>query len=248
MVGICPDTLAIPRVDNAGVVSNGSITMHNGVIIALGSYYGEPMARLLRENRGVHEPQEERVFESVIKTIPPGGVMIELGSYWGFYSLSFANTVPDARCILVEPSLSNLQYGKSNFKLNERKAEFIHAYVGADGAGIQDGVQVVTVEGICESRSIKTLDMLHADIQGAELDMLDGAQSLFSEQRVNFSFISTHSEALHKDVRHRLLAWGYRVIADIPPAQSYSEDGLIAVSAPSTNFQLGYKVSLFRVT
>lgn len=60
MVLQCPDNALIPRVPDAGLARGGTITMHNGVKILAGSYYGAPIVRLLKESRGVHEPQEER--------------------------------------------------------------------------------------------------------------------------------------------------------------------------------------------
>ena len=122
----CPDNAAIKRVSAAGEVRHSVITMHNGVRILLGSYYGAPMAELLARNKGVHEPQEEIAFDEVLKVMKPGASMIELGAYWGYYSLSFAQAVQGARCILVEPSADNLRYGQNNFALNGYEAKFVH--------------------------------------------------------------------------------------------------------------------------
>ena len=44
---------------------------------------------MLLENKGVHEPQEEKAFLEVLNYVEKGSTMIELGSYWGFYSLWF---------------------------------------------------------------------------------------------------------------------------------------------------------------
>ena len=43
-------------------------------------YYGDGITRMLRKNRGAHEPQEEVVFDAVIHALPPGSVMIEAGA------------------------------------------------------------------------------------------------------------------------------------------------------------------------
>ena len=64
--------------------------MHNGVLVQRGSYYGETATVLLELNRGVHEPQEERIFQEVLPYIPAGGSILELGAYWGFHSIWFA--------------------------------------------------------------------------------------------------------------------------------------------------------------
>lgn len=91
------------RCEGAGTISEGIILMHNGVRIAALSYYGGGMIHLLQRNKGSHEPEEELIFEQVARVLGESPLMLELGAYWGFYSLSLLNRRPKARCILVEP-------------------------------------------------------------------------------------------------------------------------------------------------
>ena len=239
----CPDNAAIKRVSGAGEAHGGVMTMHNGVRILLGSYYGAPMAELLAKNKGVHEPQEEIAFDEVLKVMKPGASMIELGAYWGFYSLSFAQAVRDARCILVEPSAGNLRYGQDNFALNGYQAEFVHGGIGSNGDLLKMHALPTTVDRLCAEHDLDDLDMLHADIQGAEAEMLEGADRMLSGLHVGFLFISTHSDDLHAAVKAALVKYGYRPFLDIPPSQSYSVDGIVAASAPSIGFALPFEVS-----
>ena len=76
---------------------------------------------------GVHEPQKELVFAQVIETLPERPVMLELGAYWGFYSLSLLQERPAADCHLVEPDSENLSCGRLNFRLNRRQDCFTKA-------------------------------------------------------------------------------------------------------------------------
>src|SRR5262245_43352844 len=66
----CPDNDHIPRVADAGAVRDGTQVMHNGIRVHVGSYYGSEVTRMLERNRGVHEPQEERVFGEVLRHLP----------------------------------------------------------------------------------------------------------------------------------------------------------------------------------
>src|SRR5882757_2436953 len=84
------DNARIQTVPNAGKLEHDHQVMHNGLRITLGSYYDYGNTRLLEQNRGIHEPQEEYVFQEILKHMKPGAVMMELGSYWAFYSLWFA--------------------------------------------------------------------------------------------------------------------------------------------------------------
>jgi Methyltransferase FkbM domain len=244
IVKSCPDNNAIPRVPDAGLTLKSVMTMHNGIKVREGSYYGVGMARLLRENRGVHEPQEERVFAEVLKAIKPNSHMIELGAYWGFYSLWFARDIPTAHCILVEPSLSNLDYGRENFILNGKSAEFIQAFVGASAKADFDHIPELTVDKICLDRGIEQLAILHSDIQGAEYEMVLGAERMLRNHTIDFIFVSTHGEDLHTNVKVKLEEWGYVVLTDVSPKHSFSDDGILVLRSPNIKFALPFEVSL----
>jgi hypothetical protein len=105
--------------------------MHNGVKVVKDCYYRWRGTFIFVATKGVHEPQDERVFAEVLKFVQPGGLMIELGAYWGFYSLWFAHEIANPRCLLVEPELINLDLGRENFRLNAKDGEFVRAMVGA---------------------------------------------------------------------------------------------------------------------
>jgi len=228
----CPDNAFISRVAEAGQVRDGVQIMHNGIKVRLGSYYGQESIDLLKQNRGVHEPQEERVFQEVLKQIPPGGVMIELGAYWGYYSMWFCREVKDAKVFLVEPTRQNLDYGRENFALNGLQGHFTQAWVGQVAGIGEDGIPVLCVDDFVASQRLDRLSILHADIQGFEMEMLKGAAKTLAAQKVSFTFISTHSEELHAECERFLQANGYQGLASVPPSESYSMDGILVHRAP----------------
>ncbi|MFQ5952839.1 MAG: hypothetical protein ACE5JK_05495, partial [Candidatus Omnitrophota bacterium] len=90
-----PDNKYIPRDKNAGKIIDNNLIMHNGLKVRMGefAYYGDFAKIVLTTNKGVHEPQQERIFKEVLKYIPEGGTMIELGSYWAFYSMWFKKEI-----------------------------------------------------------------------------------------------------------------------------------------------------------
>ncbi|MEM7190991.1 MAG: class I SAM-dependent methyltransferase, partial [Pseudomonadota bacterium] len=118
----CRDCDPLPRDPQAGeiLVENGNAVqvMHNGLRVLYGRYYGTWVNEIIRELKGVHEPQEERVFYEVLKHIPPGATMIEPGCYWGYYSMWFAKQIPDARVFMIEPHARQIQTAKKNFMIN----------------------------------------------------------------------------------------------------------------------------------
>ena len=44
--------------------------------------------------------------------------MIELGSYWSFYTIWFNKVVKNAKNYCIEPDIDNLTIGKKNAELN----------------------------------------------------------------------------------------------------------------------------------
>lgn len=221
-----PDTALLPRVADAGLVRDHTQVMHNGLLVAKDCYYRWRGTRLFAATKGVHEPQEERVFAEVLKHIRPGGTMIELGAYWAFYSAWFAREIPDARCLLVEPLLTNLDLGRHNFRLNGLDGEFVRGFVGAANSR-HKSTPTVCVDDLVEARGFTQIDILHADIQGFEDEMLKGAERTLRARKVRFAFISTHSEDLHRHCRAELLRHDFELIADVDLAASYSVDGIL---------------------
>jgi hypothetical protein len=79
--------------------------MHNGIKVYTDSHYGDFNVKIIEKLKGVHEPQEEKVFYEVLKSINEGGKMLELGAFWAYYSLLFNKEVKNAQIFLVEPVL-----------------------------------------------------------------------------------------------------------------------------------------------
>jgi FkbM family methyltransferase len=225
------DNAYIARGPNAGVLKDGWITMHNGIEVSALGYYGAGVLNMLIENRGVHEPEEERAFGEVLKNVDKNSTMLELGAYWGFYSLWFKKSISGSRCFLIEPDLANLKSGQANFARNAEEAVFDHAYIGSSSTVTADGVKVVSVDSFCDERAIDTLAILHADIQGSEVEMLRGASRMLREQRIDFIFISTHSNELHADCTKLLESYHYQILADANLNETYSYDGVIVAKS-----------------
>ena len=223
-----PDLEKIPKAPQAGVIVGNDQIMHNGIKVAVGTYYAESMhRRFFAVTQGVHEPQEEYVFQEVLKVMEPGSTMLELGAHWGFYSLWFQKEVARARTILVEPEMTYLNSGRLNFAINGYEGTFIHGYVSRKPWLNPTNAATLTVDGIAESLGIDRIHILHSDIQGGEHEMLQGAKGLIDKRCIDYLFISTHSSLLHEDCKQFLLGHDYFIVAEHTLRESYSVDGLI---------------------
>lgn len=231
----CSDNRFIQRAGNAGNIIRGKQIMHNGLKINLGSYYGPEVAKILFENKGVHEPQEERVFTEILKEMPDGATMIELGSFWSFYSMWFNQSVNNANNFMIEPSAFNMQAGIGNFKLNNMKGNFTNAFIGKKSSN-QDPTPTVCIDDFVNDKKISYINILHSDIQGFEHDMLLGAEKIIDEKKVGFIFVSTHSNEVHYKCLDFLKGKQFFIISNCDKDNTYSEDGLIVAHAPHINF------------
>jgi len=221
----CPDNGFIPRVPDAGKLVDEFQIMHNGIKILRGSHYGQHMGELMLQNKGVHEPQEERLFQEVLKKIPPGSNMIELGAYWSFYSMWFCKEVPGARAYMVEPVAENLLFGKRNFAANGFEGTFLQALVGRISGAAEDGTRIVGLDDLAATYQLEKIAILHCDIQGFEMEMLLGGERTLP--KTAYIFISTHSEELHRNCEDFLATKGFLTVSSISPRDSYSVDGIL---------------------
>jgi hypothetical protein len=221
--------LLIERVPEAGYVKDGVVTLHNGIQVPFAgenAYYRE-FSSIFIINRGVHEPLEEFVFQRVLEKLPEDARMIELGAYWGHYSMWFKKMKPAGQVVLVEPDANNLEVGRSNFINNELEGEFIQSFVGHGHFAIDE---------FLEKQKISRLHLLHSDIQGYELEMLDGAKAALESGLVDYIFISTHTQNLHEEVLARLEGHGYRIeVAAGYDEETTSFDGLVFASNKRLN-------------
>jgi hypothetical protein len=80
---------------------------------------------------------------------------------------------------------------------------------------------------------MQRLDLLHCDVQGAELDVLRSCRDLFAAGRIGWVFVSTHHHLIsgdpltHQRCLRLLEAAGAIIVAEHTVQESFSGDGLI---------------------
>ncbi len=252
MTVACADTRSLPRVSGAGEVFDGPSgryqLMHNGIRVIEDGYIGRWVTEIIKLLKGAHEPQEEKAFAEVLKYIPENGVMLELGSWWSYYSLWFQKEIKNAQNYMIEPDPNNLEVGRRNFALNGMEgSHFFNFAIGKESIdsiiyrcyesdNVERPIQVVSVDDFVAHEEIRYIDLLLCDIQGFELEMLEGAIHCIEERKFRFMLISTHHHEISKDpLMHQkclmfLQDHGARILLEHTVAESYSGDGLIVAS------------------
>lgn len=234
---------AVPKVNMAGevVLVNGhkAQVMHNGVLVTYGGYHGHWMAKIIHQLRGHHEPYEEVLFYHVLRSLPKQARMLEVGSYWAYYSLWFKKSSSMRECYLIEPNPIKIEVGKKNFLLNDLEGKFLQYFISSkdgmvgfeDDSGTKLNIPSITIDRFMQEENLDHLDILHADIQGAETEMLEGARDCLDKLKIDFLFISTHDDK-HDKCLEILSSAQYRILAHHSVEESSSADGLILAVSP----------------
>ncbi len=230
-----PNNIFIKRCPDSGKVENNIVTLHNNIKVYKNCYYGN-FSDILILNKGCHEPAEERMFQLILEDISENGIMIELGSYWAFYSIWFNKVIKNAKNYCIEPEIKNLDIGKKNCLLNNVEADFTLGFIGKNKINIPD---------FMKSKNIEKIDILHSDIQGYEFEMLTdivNKSNLLKENKIKYIFISTHSDKIHYDCIDLLKKNDYRIIASSDfETETFCFDGIIvACHISNTKFDNYY--------
>ena len=172
--------------------------------------------------------------------------MLEVGGFWAYYSLCFHHAIDGATNYIIEPDPSNIEVGKKNFALNNCNASFTQASIGSrshpsvpfgcESDNVERSIPQTCIDGFVRENEICLFDVLHADIQGTELDMLAGARWCIEQHKIRFIFVSTHHHSIlgdpltHQRCCTALREAGAHILVEHTVAESFSGDGLIAAS------------------
>lgn len=83
-------------------------------------------------------------------------------------------------------------------------------------------VEATTLDLFCEQRGIEQIDLLKVDVEGADLQVLRGAERLFVENRIDNLFVEMlyfpyyQNQCWHWEICWYLDGWGYRLYALFP--------------------------------
>lgn len=252
MTASCRDCDAIPKCERAGATEQDGDAlvqiMHNGLKVVKGGYYGEWMAQVIEMLQGHHEPQEELVFHHLLQHVRPNSLIVELGAYWAYYALWYLKRVRGSRAVCVEPDPNNIRIGQRNSKLNKMddRIRWFEAWIGerdeethsafVESLGAPRALPMLDASALLDLVGDENVELLHADVQGAELPFVRSLKSIVERRRIRFLAISTHhasisgSATTHKDVINVLMDMGACVLAQHDIAESYSGDGLVVAS------------------
>lgn len=176
-------------------------------------------------------------------------VMIEVGCYWAVWSLLFKQRYPSGKNILIELGKRGLLVGEKNFEMNGFDYISYHGGMFLESSGTfkngsadleydksenidlvkfipsinDDGVigQELDFLKIYKDEKLDIVDVLHMDIQGSELNLVESISNLISDKKIISFVIATHSESIHIELIRKLYYSGY----DIKINEAYGSIG-----------------------
>jgi FkbM family methyltransferase len=185
----------------------------------------------------VYGTWEPEVLHAVMVTLKPGMTVIDVGAHIGYYALLFAKCVgPSGRVVAFEPLPVNFELLKKNIQLNgltyvetfsqavfSRNEEIIltvpddlphsgDASVYPARGTKQFRVPAIALDAFCDSAGFRP-DILKLDVEGAEYDVLIGAERTIDRYRPKLLIELHHFDgnlAAHP-VPDLLAGWGYRI-------------------------------------
>ncbi len=173
--------------------------------------------------------------------------MMELGAGRGDWCLALAGTIDHRlipcqalryKCLAVEAEPTHYEWTREHFECQNINAIAVHGAVGgrdgscrfyavADpsdnyGQHINDEkgnleVPCYTIPTLCEKYGLEHVDILHMDIQGAEVDAVEGFLPCFDRLPIDYFMIGTHKTGETNERIIGMLSDAYEVLADIPP-------------------------------
>ena len=149
-------------------------------------------------------------------TVKEGDVVVDAGANEGYLSIYYAKKVKSKGKILAfEPDNLNLKKFKANLDLNKgvdnisiiedliwnvnTKIEFYEAGTVASSAHFRPNdskaiiKNAITLDTFCIKNNIKRMDFVKMDIEGAEIEALDGAINTIKTFSPNFVIATYHS-------------------------------------------------------
>lgn len=164
--------------------------------IALGLNRGVRMTLDLASDTQTYLGVGERELASYFQSFSRDAVTaIDVGGSAGFYCLFFLKKTAVKRVYCFEPEAPSVEEILANVRLNgladDSRLKVIQKFVGS-----KDDEQHVSLNSLADDLS--TPCIVKVDVEGAELDVLEGASRLLSNRDVRW-IVETHTAALEKD-------------------------------------------------
>ena len=204
---------------------------------------------------------EQQVFLNIVNSLEGHVDMFELGAGRGDWCLALAGIIDfglidtkatSYRCLAIEAEPSHYEWTKEHFEKQEINAIAVHGALWSSvgecsfyskenpasnyGQCVRDDgnikVPSFTVDSLMRKYQFDKLDLIHADIQGAEYEMVLGSIKALEERKVKYWMIGTHLPDLNDRITDFMRPYGYRVLYSVTCASGVHESPFGKISVP----------------
>lgn len=172
---------------------------------------------------------EIAIQHRLVRALDAGDTFLDVGAHVGFYTLLGARMVgPQGHVYAFEPLPDNQAFVERHVTMNGLENVTLMPLAISDrsgiasfGAGVSTSTGRIDLTGDLEVKTssldellmagtIEPPDTLKIDVEGAEVQVLEGAANVLQEHRPKI-FLATHGKALHQDCVDFLRSRGYLI-------------------------------------
>jgi FkbM family methyltransferase len=177
--------------------------------------------------RGVYE---QELQSWLVEKVKAGAVCLDVGAAEGVFTVLMSKLAgPTGQVFAFEPSARGERI-QENLELNKQysksKVEIIHAFAGRSDAPVEsaDGIPTVGIDQLLAARGIKHLDVVKIDVDGGELNVLEGLRSSLMQHHPHLT-VEVHSPELLEGVLKFVEPLGYTMRLAEPAPHEYRPIG-----------------------
>ncbi len=165
--------------------------------------------------RGLYEQPLQKWLSQYVK---PGDICLDIGGAEGYFALLMAKlSGPLGAVHSFEPS-GNIKHIQQNFALNpDVPLANLMVYEAFVGAEEDVPTKTVSIDSLVEAGKIATVDVVKIDVDGSEVDVLNGMARTLKRFHPCL-FIETHSRELQEQVSEIAKQHGYTMRLEMPAA------------------------------
>ncbi len=165
--------------------------------------------------RGVYEVAQQ---DWIVNATKPGDVCLDIGAAEGYFSLLFARHAgPTGHVWAFEPS-ERKDYIEESFKLNAELQLSPVSLIPEFVIGPKTkGMTGVIIDELVEKENITRVDVVKIDVDGGEMDVLEGMIKTIERFHPKMS-VELHTKELYEQVSVFLKNFGYEMTLVDPPA------------------------------
>jgi FkbM family methyltransferase len=163
---------------------------------------------------------EPEIIALLTRLVPRRGVLFDVGANLGLITFAVGVRRPDIFIFAFEPDPANARRWRRNLELNAGvNAVLEQVALGAEAGdaelvrgdesgwsfiappGRADGlrVPVINLDGYCSAHDIPRIDVLKADVEGYEANVLQGAASLLDRKAIGFILCEMDDDLLRRN-------------------------------------------------